>query len=207
MKPSLALTAAAILLLAGCSWREDPQYSEIKYVVVDNGPGAPRPSATITAVVDEWGSLRTSSVASLKSWSRTYLNDELEMRPPVYLRVEITVPTAPLASGTTTAAGVEQLVDGGADFVAAGVHVGDVALNTGTGDTSVVYADPTTGVLTLTPGDSPFPAGGESYEVYRMVSITARAFGDGKKLAETTLGGWGSSPLTATVISENYTAP
>jgi hypothetical protein len=206
MKTKLALTTAAILLLAGCSWREEPQYSEIKYVVVDNGPGAPRPSATITAVVDEWGNVHTSNVASLKSWSRTYLNDEYEMRPPVYLRVEVTAPTVPLASGTTTGPGSGQLVDAGAGFVAAGVHVGDVALNTGTGDTSVVAAVAAT-ALTLTGADDPFPAGGESYEVYRMVSITARAYGDGRKIAETTLGGWGSSPLTATVISENYTAP
>jgi hypothetical protein len=206
MKASLALTAAAILLAAGCAWREDPQYTTIRYAVADNGTTGPRPAVTITAVVDAQGTQRTFAVASLTSWSRGYDNDGLRMRPPVYLRVEVTPPTTPVANGTTTAAGGGHLIDSGADFVAAGVRVGDVVLNTGSDDTSVVTAVTATD-LTLSAVDDPFPAGGESYEVYRKVSITAEAYGDGQLLATTTLGGWGASPLTATVVSENYTAP
>ncbi len=201
MRGSSALAAIlAAVVVAGCAWRYDPEYSSIEYAV--SGTAA---NLTITAVTDEWGTRQTFSVASLP-WSLDYDNEGLVMEPPVYLRVEVTPTGVPIATGSANSNVTDHLVDTTADFVALGVRVGDVARNPGSGAISLVTAVSTTD-LTLTAGDDPFPLGTEAYEVYRMTSLTAAAYGDGSLLASTQLSGWQNGPLQATVISENYTVP
>jgi len=187
-----------ILLSAGCAWRLDPQYTTVEYSVSGNAV-----NLTIEAVTDEWGTSQTFAVAGLP-WSLDYDNDGREMHPPVYLRLEISPDPPPALSGSATSALAGHLVDAAADFVAAGVQVGDVALNAGSGAYSAVTAVAATD-LTLTAGDNPFPLGSEAYEIFRMMTITAVVRGDGEVIATDACGAWRS--MTATVIAENYTTP
>ena len=61
-----------------------------------------------------------------------------------------------LTSGTSTAGGTNQLIDSGADFVLAGVSIGDVAANTSTGSAALVVAVTAT-TLTLDRDVFPLP--------------------------------------------------
>ncbi len=192
------LLVSLAALLAGCAWRIDPEYSTVEYRL--SGTAV---NVSVTAVADESGTLRTFAGAGLP-WSLDYDNDEHVMRPPVYLRIDVSPDPPPIASGSATVASAGHLVDGTANFVAAGVRVGDMALNTGSGVYSAVTAVAATD-LTLTAGDNPFPLGSEGYQVFRMMSITATVTGDGQVIASDTYEAWRS--MTATVIAENYTAP
>ena len=197
MKSRVARILLVLPVLAGCAWRTDPQYSTVAYSLTGNAA-----NLTVTAVIDEAGTSQAFSVAALP-WSLSYDNETYVAHPPVYLHLVSASPPA-ILSGTATSASVGHLMDSGNPFAVAGVRVGDIALNTGSGAYSAVTAV-TAADLTLTPGDDPFPLGTEAYEIYRMISIAATVTGDGNVIASQSYDAWRA--MSATVVAENYTVP
>jgi len=198
------LIIASLLLAAaiGCSYHFEPEYTAVRYEV-----GGTAENVTVTAVTDEHGTLETFAGVSLP-WELTYENLTQDMFPPVYLHIEVTSRPAALATGTSEASAAEHLVDTGAGFVADGVQAGDVAVDTGSGSFSAITAVTATD-LTLTAGDDFFSAGGVSYAVYAMRTLSGAAYGatSGGEVTIDSLVLENWDVMGATFAIDNYTAP
>ena len=194
--PSLATTVLAVgMALAGCSWRLGPEFTEIRYSVTGTAQGV-----VVTAVVDEIGTLQTFSGVALP-WSLEYTNETHRTYPPVYLRIEAV--GSQRATGASGAPAAGQLVDLGASFAAAGVLVGDYALNRATGAwATVTVVAPTT----LNLSADVFPLAGQTYSVCAPTSgsLVGRFYGDGALVESLGLDGW---LMAGVVVARNFTAP
>lgn len=73
-----------------------------------------------------------------------------------------------VVSGSTTGAGVSQVVDSTKDFTARGVKVGDLVMNLSNGQITLISA---VGTTTLNVADSYFNAGNIAYAVYSQSDI------------------------------------
>jgi len=187
-----------IMSLIGCGYHMTPEFYTVKYQVSGTAK-----NVTINAVTDEHGTVQIYSNVSLP-WELTYENTTQDMFPSIYLKVEVTATPTAIDTGTADTASAGHLVNSIADFVTAGVGVGDVALNPGSGNYSAI-TNVTAADLTLTPGDNPFPLGTENYEIYAMGSLTGKAYGDEELLESLNLQSW--TIMGATIIARNYTAP
>ena len=210
MKKGFFAAAAAVVsfaVLFGCSFHLQPEYTEIFYHV--EGTAA---NVTITAVMDEHGTLQTFSNVSLP-WDGSYENETHELYPPIYLKVEVTAAPAAVLSGTTTSTSAGELIDAGATFQTGGIQVGDIAQVSPGGAFSAITEVTNDTTLVITPGDDFFPIG-TNYDIFKMRDITSVVTGTDPRLGRKadpvniknlSIEGW--TTMGATVVAKNFTAP